>query len=59
MTNLLGTPKALPDIEIRDDGSTMQRFASLTRRLLSASREDVAKAEEAFKAEQRKKKRET
>jgi hypothetical protein len=37
----------------------MQRFASLTRRLLSASREDVAKAEEAFKAEQRKKKRET
>ena len=54
MTNLQGTPpKALPDIEIRDDGSTMDRFAALTRRLLSVSREDVAKAEEAFKADQK------
>ncbi len=54
MTNLSDIPpKGLPDIEIREDGSTMERFASLTRRLLSASREDVAKAEETFKAEQK------
>ncbi len=54
MTNLQGTPpRALPDIEIREDGSTMERFASLTRRLLSASREDVAKAEAEFKADQK------
>jgi hypothetical protein len=31
----------------------MDRFAALTRRLLSVSREDVAKAEEAFKADQK------
>jgi hypothetical protein len=54
MTNLSDTPpKALPDIEIREDGSTMERFASLTRRLLSASRENVAKAEAEFKADQK------
>ncbi len=53
MTNLSDTPKGLPDIEIRDDGSTMERFSSLARRLLSASREDVAKAEEQFKADQK------
>jgi hypothetical protein len=33
----------------------MERFASLTRRLLSASREDVAKAEAGFKADQKEK----
>ncbi len=54
MANLQGTPpRALPDIEIREDGSTMERFASLTRRLLSASRKDVAKAEAEFKADQK------
>jgi hypothetical protein len=31
----------------------MERFSSLARRLLSASREDVAKAEEQFKADQK------
>ena len=50
------TPPRQPDeIEIREDGSTMDRFMNLTRRLLGVSREEVKVAEKAFKMEQRKK----
>lgn len=50
--NLSGTPpKKLPDPEIEQEGSTMERFASLTLRLLGVSRENVKKAEEQLKAE--------
>ena len=51
-------PKQKPDeFEIREDGSTMDRFADLTRRLLGVSREDVRKAEKAFKVERRKRRK--
>jgi hypothetical protein len=54
MTNSPDTPpRELPNTEIREDGSTMERFALLTRRLLGVSREDLAKAEEAFKSRKR------
>lgn len=48
-------PRQPDDIEIREDGSTMDRFMNLTRRLLGVSREEVKAAEKAFKIEQRKK----
>ncbi len=49
------TPTKQPDeIEIRKDGSTMDRFMNLTRRLLGVSREEVKAAEKVFKANQRK-----
>ena len=48
-------PKQKPDeIEIREDGSTMERFESLTRRLLGAYREEIQAAEKRYKAERRK-----
>ncbi len=51
MTNLQGTPpRALPDIEIREDGSTMERFASLTRKLLTVSHQEFVEAEKEYKA---------
>jgi hypothetical protein len=43
-------PKALPDIEVRDDGSTMERFASLTRKLLAVSHQEFVEAEKEYKA---------
>lgn len=50
------TPPRQPDeIEIREDGSTMDRFFDLTRRLLGVSREEVKVAEKIFKIEQRNK----
>ncbi len=49
-------PKPLPEIELKEGGSTMERFASLTRRLLFVSHEDVKKAEAQFKADQKAKK---
>ena len=46
------TPPKKPDeIEIREDGSTMDRFMNLTRRLFSESREEVRAKEKAFKNE--------
>ena len=48
-------PRQPDDIEIREDGSRMDRFMNLTRRLLGVSREEVKAAEKAFKIEQRKK----
>jgi hypothetical protein len=45
---------AKPEFEIRKDGSTIDRFAGLTRLLLRVSRDEVRKAEQAFKAEQQK-----
>ena len=51
------TPPRQPDeIEIREDGSTIDRFMDLTRRLLGVSREDVRAAEKTFTAERRKRK---
>ena len=50
------TPPKQPDeIEIREDGSTMDRFMNLTRRLLGVSREEVRVKEKLFKAERHKK----
>jgi hypothetical protein len=37
-----------------EDGSTIERFADLTRRLIGLSRQEVRNAENEFKAEQRK-----
>jgi len=50
-------PKSLPEIELKEGGSTMERFASMTRRLLFVSHEDVKKAEAQFKADQKARKR--
>jgi hypothetical protein len=50
MTNLQDIPKNLHEIELKEEGSTMERFASLTRRLLKVSRDDVKKAEEEFRS---------
>jgi hypothetical protein len=48
------TPPRQPDeTEIREDGSTMERFMDLTRRLLSVSRDEVRAAEDLFKKERR------
>ena len=52
-------PKQKPDeFEIREDGSTMDRFADLTRRLLGVSREDVRVAEDKWKKDRRKRRAE-
>jgi hypothetical protein len=48
------TPRKPDEIEIREDGSTMDRFMDLTRRVLAISREEVREAEEAFKKERSK-----
>jgi hypothetical protein len=50
--------KPKPEIEIREEGSTMERFADLTRRLLNVTREDVRKAEDEWKKDRRKRERE-
>ena len=58
--NSRDTPPRQPDeIDIREDGSTMDRFMNLTRRLLGVSREDVRAAEKAFKTERRKNPKDT
>jgi hypothetical protein len=49
-------PKSSADteIEIRKDGSTMERFMFVTRRLLEASRAEIREMEKEFKKERRK-----
>lgn len=42
-------------IEIETEGSTLDRFMELSRRILGASREEVRLKEEEFKKEQKKK----
>jgi hypothetical protein len=49
------SPRQSDEIEIREDGSTMDRFMNLTRRLLNVSREEIREKEKEFKDEQRKK----
>jgi hypothetical protein len=52
------TPPRQPDeIEIREDGSTMDRFMDLTRRLVGVSREEVRAKEKVFKTVQRRQRR--
>lgn len=48
------TPKQPPEIEIREDGSTMDRFFDLTRRLLHVNRSEVRVKEEEWKKDRRK-----
>lgn len=38
------------ELEIRDDGSTMDRFKAVTRCVLGVSREDVRKTEAEWKS---------
>jgi hypothetical protein len=50
------TPPKRPngEIEIREDGSTMDRFMNLTRRLLGVSREEIRQKEEEWKKDRQK-----
>lgn len=58
MTNSPDEPPKKPsnaEVEIRQDGSTMERFESLTRRLLGVSKAEVKVQEEEWKKARRKK----
>lgn len=41
--------KPRAEVEIREDGSTMERFESMVRRLLGVSRAEIKVQEEAWK----------
>jgi hypothetical protein len=49
--------KPRAEIEIREDGSTMERFESLTRRLLGVSKAEVKVEEEPWKKDRGKRRR--
>ena len=50
-------PPPKRDLEINEDGSTMDRFLDLTGKLLRVNREEVLQKEKEFKEEQKKKKK--
>jgi len=47
-------PDGTDHFEIQTEESTMERFASLARKVLAVSREEIRQKEKEFKAEQRK-----
>ena len=48
------TPTPKRDLEINEEGSTMDRFLDLTGKLLRVNREEVLQKEKEFKDEQKK-----
>jgi hypothetical protein len=51
-------PPPKRELEINDEGSTMDRFMDLSKKLIGVSREEVLRKEKEFKEEQKKKRRE-
>lgn len=49
--------EARTEIEIRQDGSTMERFESMVRRLLGVSKAEVKEQEELWKKDRGKRRR--
>lgn len=52
------TPTPKRELEINEDGSTMDRFLDLTGKLLSVSHEEIMQKEKEYKEEQKRKKKE-
>ena len=51
-------PPPKRELEINYEGSTMDRFMDLSKKLIGVSREEVLRKEKEFKEEQKKKRRE-